>query len=128
MGSNLFSIRANRMLLVKPFVLLLEVFFIIPLTLLILMILLLLLFPSKRCSLAWSTSGPYVCAMFPTRQWQRLCRPDWGGWWRNLLILANVVLSLTKNRGDNIIIVQEVIHAMKSKKGKNGWVAIKVDL
>ena len=29
---------------------------------------------------------------------------------------------------DNIIIAQEVFHSMNNKKGKVGWVAIKVDL
>jgi hypothetical protein len=33
-----------------------------------------------------------------------------------------------RNSGDNIIISQEVIHSMKLKKGKVGWMAIKIDL
>ncbi|XP_057760081.1 uncharacterized protein LOC130980412 [Arachis stenosperma] len=33
-----------------------------------------------------------------------------------------------RQSSDNIVIVQEVIHSMKSKKGKKGWMAIKIDL
>lgn len=29
---------------------------------------------------------------------------------------------------DNVIIAQEIIHSMRLKKGKRGWVAVKVDL
>lgn len=29
---------------------------------------------------------------------------------------------------DNIVIAQEVIHLMRTKKGKTAWLAIKVDL
>jgi len=29
---------------------------------------------------------------------------------------------------DNIVIAQEIFYSMKNKKGKKGWMAIKVDL
>lgn len=29
---------------------------------------------------------------------------------------------------DNIIIAQEIFHSMRNKKGKKGWLAIKIDL
>lgn len=29
---------------------------------------------------------------------------------------------------DNIIITQEVLHSMRKRKGKKGWMAIKIDL
>lgn len=33
-----------------------------------------------------------------------------------------------RHSSDNIVIAQEVFHTMKNKKGKKGWMAIKVDL
>lgn len=33
-----------------------------------------------------------------------------------------------RHSSDNIVIAQEVFHSMRSKKGKKGWMAIKVDL
>lgn len=33
-----------------------------------------------------------------------------------------------RHSSDNIIIAQEVIHSMRSKKGAKGWMAIKIDL
>lgn len=29
---------------------------------------------------------------------------------------------------DNIVVAQKIFHSMRSKKGKNGWMAIKIDL
>lgn len=33
-----------------------------------------------------------------------------------------------RHSGDNIIITQEVVHSMRRKKGKKGWMVIKIDL
>ena len=46
------------------------------------------------------------------------------------LLISPAQASFIKGRSivDNIIIAQEVIHSMKHKKGKQGWLAIKVDL
>lgn len=33
-----------------------------------------------------------------------------------------------RQSGDNIVIAQEVIHSMKKKTGKIGWMAAKIDL
>ncbi|XP_050238477.2 uncharacterized protein LOC126687968 [Mercurialis annua] len=46
------------------------------------------------------------------------------------LIVSPTQVSFIEGRNitDNIIIVQEVIHFMRTKKGKKGWFAIKVDL
>ena len=30
--------------------------------------------------------------------------------------------------GDNIVVIQEIMHSMRPKKGKKGWMAIKIDL
>nr|KYP71396.1 Retrovirus-related Pol polyprotein LINE-1 [Cajanus cajan] len=35
---------------------------------------------------------------------------------------------LDRHSSDNIIITQEVVHSMRNKKGKVGWMAIKIDL
>ena len=51
----------------------------------------------------------------------RVCMPHW---------IAPNQCSFVPGRHstDNIIITQEVIHSMRYKKGRQGWMAIKVDL
>lgn len=34
----------------------------------------------------------------------------------------------SKNIVDNVVVAQEVVHSVRVKKGKKGWMAIKIDL
>lgn len=69
-----------------------------------------------------------ACLTFPTRSLLQLSLINSKALCLTLLVIPKATFVEGHNISNNIILAQEVIHSMRRKKGKENWMAIKVDL